>query len=198
MSRRVLRQGVAVFAPQLLRWDEIYGPSHDFVQIDRWLKQLGGSAAALELWCLRRSLDYLVSRRRVDGERIGMIGLSYGGFHTLFAAALDTRIRVAVSSCFFNDRRRYSWADWVWFDAANRFLDAEVAALVCPRHLAIEVGVQDELFDAQSAALEARKVQSIYQQLGIAGRFRYVEHRGGHELDTGPETIVFLSAALQA
>jgi hypothetical protein len=198
MSRRVLRQGIAVFAPQLLRWDEAYGPRHDFLQIDRWLKQLGGSAAALELCCLQRILDYIVSRRQIDGERIGMIGLSYGGFHALFAAALDTRIQVAVSSCFLNDRRRYSWGDWVWFDAANLFFDAEVAALVCPRRLVIEVGTHDELFDVHSAAVEARKVRSVYEQLGIPDRFRYTEHAGGHELDTAPSSIHFLSAALQA
>ena len=79
------------------------------------------------------------AREDIDGDRIGMIGLSYGGFYTLFAAALDVRIGAAVSSCFFNNRKMYDFVDWVWFNAANQFMDAEVGALVCPRPLYVEV-----------------------------------------------------------
>ena len=197
MSRRVLRRGVAVFAPQLFRWREEYGPKHDWVEIDRQLKQLGGSIAALEIYCLQRSLDHLVTRNEIDGTRIGMIGLSYGGFHTLFASALDTRIGVAVSSCFFNDRKEYSGHDWTWFNAAHTFFDAEVAALVCPRPLYIEVGEKDEGFGVASARPEAAKVARVYEKLGIPERFRYHEHPGGHELDKGEGGIAFLCQHLR-
>ena len=117
MTRRVWKRGLAVFAPQLLLWNaETYKPEHDRLSMDRKLKQIGGSLAALELYRIRRSLDYFMTRREIDPNRIGMIGLSYGGFYTLFAAALDTRIRAAVSSCFFNNRKMYDFPDWVWFD----------------------------------------------------------------------------------
>ncbi|NLF01939.1 MAG: prolyl oligopeptidase family serine peptidase [Anaerolineales bacterium] len=196
MSRRVLRQGIAVFAPQLLRWTETFGAPHDFLQIDRWMKQLGGSLAALELLCLQRSVDALAARPDIDASRIGMIGLSYGGFHTLFAAALDTRIRVAISSCFFSNRRTYAWGDWVWKDAASHFFDAEVAALVCPRWLYVEVGARDELFDVRLAEPEAEKVRAVFTRLGIPERFVFRQHPGGHELGTSSEPITFLSRQL--
>ncbi len=70
------------------------------------MKQLGGSIAAFELACLARGSYYLVTRSEVDPERVGMLGLSYGGFFALYAAAADPRIGVTLSSCFFNDRRR--------------------------------------------------------------------------------------------
>jgi dienelactone hydrolase len=192
MSRRVLRRRVAVFAPQLFRWGEQFGVKHDHAEIDRQLKQLGGSIAALEIWCLQRSLDALLTRPDVDPSRVGMIGLSYGGFHTLFAAATDTRIRVAVSSCFLNDRRLYAGHDWTWFSAANTFFDGEVAALVCPRPLYVEVGARDELFDVESARPVAGQVAGVYGALGIADRFRYKEHPGVHELDPEDDGIDFL------
>jgi hypothetical protein len=198
MTRRVLRRECVVFAPQLLRWDAQYGDQQDVSELDRTLNQLGGSIAAVELLCIQRSLDYLVTRAEVDPSRVGMIGLSYGGFHTLFAAALDTRIQVALSSCFFNDRKRYAFSDWVWFDAASRFLDAEVAGLVCPRPLCIEVAVQDELFDVQYARPEATKVQALYERLGVPERFLYREHPGVHELDRADDGIDFLFHHLQA
>ncbi|MFH1568562.1 MAG: prolyl oligopeptidase family serine peptidase, partial [Gemmatimonadota bacterium] len=193
MTRRVLRRGVAVFAPQLLLWNpESFGPPTDKDAIDRGLKQVGGSLAALELFRLARCLDYLQSRREVDGSRLGMIGLSYGGFYTLFAAALDPRLRVAVSSCFFSDRRVYDLPDWVWFDAAHRFLDYEVAALICPRPLCVEVGERDDLFRVRHARPEARKLLALYEGLGIADRCRYREHPGTHELDREDGGIDFL------
>jgi fermentation-respiration switch protein FrsA (DUF1100 family) len=43
-----------------------------------------------------RTLDYVQSRPDVDPERIGMTGLSEGGFETWMAAAADPRIRVVV------------------------------------------------------------------------------------------------------
>lgn len=193
MTRRVLRRGIAVFAPQLLLWKpERFGSPHERDVMDRRLKQIGGSLAALELHRISRALDYLVERKEIDAGRIGMIGLSYGGFYTLFAAALDTRIKVAISSCFFNNRKVYTFPDWVWFDAANRFLDAEVGAMVCPRPLYIEVGKKDELFDVRQARPEARKLKAIYQSLGRKQAFRYKEHGGVHELDRADDGIDFL------
>lgn len=198
MTRRILRRGAAVFAPQLLLWNsESFGPEHEKDVIDRRLKQIGGSLAALELYRIFRSLDYFAKRRDIDAERIGMIGLSYGGFYTLFAAALDTRIRVAVSSCFFNNRKVYDCVDWVWFNAANHFMDAEIGALVCPRPLYVEVGKKDDLFNVRHARPEARKLEAIYKRLGITENFRYKEHDGGHELDMSDEGIDFLCRHLE-
>lgn len=192
MTRRVLRKGFAVFTPQLLLWGEEYGPKFDRIHIDVQLKQLGGSITALEIFKIKRSLDYLVSRTDIDKDRIGMIGLSYGGFYTLFTAASDQRIKSVLSSCFFNNRFVYDWHDWTWFNSANTFLDAEVCGLICPRPLYIEVGKADELFDIKYVKKEYLKVESIYKSLGISNNLRYREFEGGHELDKDDEGIEFL------
>ena len=44
---------------------------------------------------------YLAARPEVDAARIGCIGLSEGGKRTMFLAALDERIAVAVVSGYF-------------------------------------------------------------------------------------------------
>jgi hypothetical protein len=197
MTRRVLERGCAVFAPQLFLWGEDYGPKIDRAGLDAQLKQVGGSITALEIYQLQRCLDVLSARPEVDPDRIGMIGLSYGGFYTLFTAAVETRIRASVSSCFFNDRTRYAWADWTWRDSALRFLDAEVAGLVCPRALYIEVADQDELFDPAPARQEAVRAASFYQRLGFGERFCFHEFSGVHELDKGDGGIRFLMQKLE-
>lgn len=200
MTRRLLRLGFAVFAPQLLLWNKDYGPALEEEKarrhLDNQLKQLGGSITALELFGLQRALDYLLARPDVRPDGAGMCGLSYGGFYALFAAANDPRIRATVSSCFVNDRFRYDWQDWTWRNAGNQFLDAEVAALVCPRPLYIEIGETDELFGAGSGRPVLEEIRSFYTRLGLGDLYEGRVFGGGHELDTADANMNFLKAHL--
>jgi dienelactone hydrolase len=47
-------------------------------------------------WDVLRAIDYLLTRADVDPERVGVLGVSMGGIQTYFAAAVDSRIKVAV------------------------------------------------------------------------------------------------------
>ncbi|MBQ7224250.1 MAG: hypothetical protein IJX06_01690 [Clostridia bacterium] len=76
-----------------------------------------------------------------------MIGVSYGGFYTLYTLAIDTRIKSAICNVFFNTRDKHDWSDWAWRDSAFIFDDAQVVCLVYPRSLRIQVAKNDELFD---------------------------------------------------
>ncbi|WP_127579085.1 alpha/beta hydrolase family protein [Paenibacillus koleovorans] len=190
--QRILRRGCAVFAPQLHLWTQEQGPENNRNRMDNQLKQLGSSITAVEIFKLRRALDYLETRPEIRADRIGMAGLSYGGFYTLFMAAADTRIQAALSSCFLNDRFVYDRVDWTWRNSGNTFLDAEVAGLICPRPFYIEVGLEDELFLTASARPEAAKVKTHYERLGIADRFHYREFQGRHEFDPSDHGVEFL------
>jgi dienelactone hydrolase len=48
------------------------------------------------VWDIMRLLDYLETRKDVDAKRIGVMGISKGGMETYLAAAVDSRIAVAV------------------------------------------------------------------------------------------------------
>jgi cephalosporin-C deacetylase-like acetyl esterase len=194
---RLVERGIAVFAPQLPMWENKYGPAVDRNQIDRQFKMLGGSAAALDVCQISRSLDALSACPEIDGSRIGMTGVSWGGFCAMVAAAVDLRIKVALSSCFFNDRYKYDLVAATWLDSARSFLDAEIAALVCPRPLCIELGLQDEQFSVEEARAEVAKVRSLYQSLGVEERFRYRQHPDGHEFDKSDGGIDFLARWLE-
>ncbi len=156
MVDRVLALGANVFVPQMLLWREgDYGlPDNERNALDIALKQLGGSITALELYCLSTALDHLVTLPYVDADDISMIGLSYGGFYTHFFAAVDTRVKRAVSCAQFSERTVYNWQDWTWFDAANTFGDAEIAMLIHPRRFTVLVGDRDPLFDVRAAERE--------------------------------------------
>ena len=193
MTRRIVERGYAVFAPQLLlTWDEEFGPKYDQQALDIAFKQVGGSMAALQIYMIQRVLDVLLCRKEIEGPGAAMVGLSYGGFYTLATTACDARIRTAVSSCFINDRLKYGWQDWTWFDSANHFLDREWCALVCPRPLYLEAGRRDDLFDIASAREVAASAGEIYGKLQISDRFAFEAFDGTHEFNPGNTPLDFL------
>ena len=145
MLQRVLKYGVNIFAPQLILWDEKYEVPFDRKGIDAQLKSVGSSVTAIEVFGIMRILDYFETQNYVS--TLGMVGISYGGFYTLYTAAIDTRIKGALSCAFFNNRDKHNWTDWLWNNSAYMFNDAEIASLVYPRKLTIEIADNDELFD---------------------------------------------------
>ena len=48
------------------------------------------------VWDVMRLIDLLQSRPEIDPQRIGLMGISKGGIETWLAAAVDTRIAVAI------------------------------------------------------------------------------------------------------
>ncbi|MDR2202288.1 MAG: hypothetical protein LBP26_05965 [Clostridiales bacterium] len=199
MIPRVFRNGVTVFAPQLLLWGaDFFGDAkkYDRHDADVKLKHLGGSIAALEVFCVMRSIEYFSARADIDESRVGMVGLSYGGQHTVYTAAADTRIKAALSSCWFNDRAEYPWPDWTHFNGANKFMDAEIASLILPRRLYIETAVRDELFPSADAEAEIARLKEYAAAENCADNLRYKAFDGLHELDPAPDGINFLLSAL--
>jgi len=193
MTRRMLRRGFAVFAPQFLIWeDDRFGPPVPRDTIDKSLEHLGGSLPALEIFRIRRSLDYLLTRREIDQHRVGMVGLSYGGFYTLYTAAVETRIKVAVPSCGVTNRKIFNWTDMMWTGTAQRILDEEAGALICPRALFIDHGTSDGIFPIRYTRSVAAKIRKRYEKLGIPEKFGFKEHARGHELDRDDDWLDFM------
>lgn len=159
MTERILQRGVHVFAPQLLLWNpEKYEVEFDRKDIDSKLKQLGGSITALEIFCIQSVINYFEVQPNIDEQKIGMAGHSYGGFYTLFTAAIDTRIKTALSSSYFNDAYKYSWTDYTWKNSAEKFLNSEIALLCYPRKLWLSVGAKDTCFDIETARSEYERL----------------------------------------
>jgi hypothetical protein len=179
MLERIIANKVHAFAPQLLLWDkEKFDVSFDRVNIDARLKRLGSSITAVELYGLMRILDYFESKDNVTS--FGMVGLSYGGFYTLFLTAIDKRIRSAISCSFFNTRDKVTWSDWTWFNFAEKFDDAEIACLVYPRKLCIEIGTNDNLFDVTYGKKSYEKVLELCKDVGTDW-LSFITFEGTHE-----------------
>ncbi len=185
---------VIVYAPQLILWKDEYVDDEAYqcsqLTYDAKLKQLGSSLSALEIFKILRAVDYISANRSVDPSRIGIAGLSYGGFYTLFTAAIDTRFKTVLSSCWFNDRYAYPWADMTWFRSALKMLDPEVASLICPRSLCIQISMQDEVFDYAGAVSNYPKIAAHYEKLGIPDQFCFSLRNGGHEFHKEDDDLI--------
>ena len=60
------------------------------------LDLVGANALGIFLLEVRRGLDYLCDHPSVDRNRVGVTGLSGGGWQTIFLSALDERVKAAV------------------------------------------------------------------------------------------------------
>ena len=183
MIDRLLQYDFNVFAPQMLVWHDNkptrnYGVPFDRVDVDLRLKKTGSSAAAVEISVLMRAMDYFEKQSYVS--QFGMVGHSYGGFYTLYTQALDKRIKSSICCAYFNKNTHQVMYDWSWSNSLNKFANAEVAALVYPRKICIQMGNQDPLFDAKDTVSEYERLHKLFQ-----GRdFSWAELKvfdGGHE-----------------
>ena len=193
MVRRVMERGAVVFCPQLLLWN--YGvvkreggiphfePPFDRQRTDAALKQCGSSIAAFEIYAISRVLTALLARPDVKSDGCGMIGISYGGFYTLYTMAYEPRIISGYSIAFFNDRMKYGWGDFVWPASGTKFNDPEVAALCAPRRLWLEVGKKDPVFDNSHVTDVFDKVVPFFEAAGCPDEVRLNLWEGGHTLD---------------
>jgi hypothetical protein len=60
----------------------------------------GYSTARYFIWDVIRGIDYLLTRKEVDPDRIGMTGRSGGGNLTAYLGALDDRILATAPECY--------------------------------------------------------------------------------------------------
>jgi dienelactone hydrolase len=91
-----------------------------------------------------RSVDVLISLDYVDKDRIGMIGHSMGAGTTFWAAAYDSRIKAAVSSCHFMGGFAFNWWAKFYFDNKTGIHFHELLMLISNRSLLFLRGDQEE------------------------------------------------------
>lgn len=96
-KRCIAQARMGIFA---LNLDWLYFGELQHPENQHWfgahLDLAGANGIGLFYLAMRKGLDYLASHPGVDRARIGMTGLSGGGWQTILLSALDERVRAAV------------------------------------------------------------------------------------------------------
>ncbi len=129
-------------------------------------------------WDDIRTVDYLISRPEVDPERIGCLGVSFGGWRTLFLAGLDERISAACITGFMSTvkpmiRNHIDTHSWVHFvPGLHRYLDLpDVAGMMAPKPLMVLQCSRDGLFPINGMKDSVNKLSAIYEKAGVREQF---------------------------
>ena len=168
------RHGYVCLIIDTLQMGEIEGIHHGTYRYDMWWwNSRGYSSAAVEAWNCIRSLDYLQSRKEVDGDRIGVTGRSGGGAYSWWISALDERIKAAVPVAGITDLQNHvvdgcveGHCDCMYIVNTYRWDYPLVAALVAPRPLLISNSDKDTIFPLDGVVRTHEKVWKIYRLYG--------------------------------
>lgn len=158
---------------------------------------VGKTMVAWRVWDVMRAIDYIATRPELDLSRVGCMGISGGGTVTVFAAALDPRIRAALVSGYLNTFRDsigslahcidnyvpgiLNWAEM-----------HDVAGLIAPRPLFIESGEKDNIFPIRASVRSFTEVRRIYDVFGAADLVEQEVFPGDHSF-WGKRGIPFLA-----
>ena len=188
-----VKRGYAVWAPGLTMLSgyakdpKIPGVSRGI--LDNQLKKAGTSIIGLEIHKIIESTRTLIQERsETDAGNVGMTGLSWGGFFTMYTAALAPFVKAAAPSAYFRDSKAdlenmldiESNSSICSFKGFGHF---QVTGMICPRPCLVQLGKNDTLFDLDGAKTEAERAASFYEKLGISEKFVFHVHDGGHEFE---------------
>ena len=147
------------------------------------------------------SLSVLAAYPRVDPNRIGVWGLSLGGWRAMRVMGLDPRVKRSVisgiwlSQTCFNDPGKNDgcqtdpsfWPNGITNVARNTaglFETSDFASLTAPNRLMAQWGQNDGNFNTTCANLANDETQQIYQVLGAASNYSRVSFANmGHEIE---------------
>ena len=189
LARGALERGYAVWEPMFIFYAKAQ-PDDLRERLTVHAIEAGTTLPAVEIAKVVGALDVLSQRPEIDPARVAMVGVSYGGFYTLYTTALEPRIKAAVVAAYFNDREAVldasdpsGFLDWRFPDSLGLLRDMNVAALVCPRPLLIEAGSQDQLFPVEGARRAAPQAAEFYRRLGVEDHFKFDEFVGRHDFN---------------
>ena len=120
----------------------------------------GYTPAGTEVWNAMRALDYLESRDDVDGEKMGVTGLSGGGAMSWFLGAADERVKAVAPVCQSGsiermavDRATDGHCDCAFWINYYRWCWSDIGALIAPRAFLVAPVVGAFFIDFTNALL---------------------------------------------
>lgn len=192
IALQAVREGYLVIAPDmrgfagLRRRSEIESDANNSCRALQMHALLFGRTLIGErVWDVMRLIDWAVSREEVDARSIVVTGNSGGGTVTLFSAAVDTRIRVAVPGSYFctfkSSIASIRHCECNYIPGLLRHAEMyDVAALIAPRPFMAVHGVADTIYPIEATRFAYRKLRTVYKLFAAEEACMLSEGEEGH------------------
>ncbi|MGM9603960.1 MAG: alpha/beta hydrolase family protein [Faecousia sp.] len=175
-------------ACDMLRMPE--GLKGDCFRLAHMGEPLGIPVVGMLTWDLMRLIDWLQQDGRFDAEALGCLGFSGGGMQTLWLAALDERVHLAVISGYLygyrdslltlNSNCSCNYVPHLW-----EHLDmGDIASLIAPRPLWVQTCREDRLNGPRglvNAVEQVTVAKNAYTLLGVPDRLLHEVCAGPHQ-----------------
>jgi dienelactone hydrolase len=149
---------------------------------------VGQTLLGMQLYDNRRAVDFLLTRPDVDPGRLGVTGASGGGNQSMYAGALDERLRCVVPVCSVGNYQAYLHAACCVCEVlpgALRFTEeGDVLGLIAPRALLVINASKDDIqFSPAEAAKSVARARAIYGLYGAGEALKHTVVEGTHGYD---------------
>jgi hypothetical protein len=137
------------------------------------------------IWDISCLISWASLNLDVDTNRIGITGNSGGGTISLFAAACDTRISVAMPGCCFctfeGSIGSINHCECYYVPGLLRLGEmSDVAGLIAPRPFVAIAGKDDRIFPIEHVQTAFANLKHIYSVAGVPERCTLYIGDGGH------------------
>jgi dienelactone hydrolase len=182
-----------------LQLGEVAGKHHGTYNLGRfWWQDRGYTPAGVECWNGMRAIDYLVSRNDVDRDSIGVTGISGGGASTVWIAAADHRVKVAVPVSGMSDLESYvtnkvidGHCDCMFFINTYQWEWTTALMLHAPKPLLFANSDNDTIFPMDGNRRVIERLRKGYDLLGKKENVEEYVSKGGHAYRPDLRVAVF-------
>ncbi len=194
---RAVKEGVCAIAMEQRCFGENGGQAGvthpDCRQASMRAIMLGRTIVGERVWDIMRLIDVLQKDFSdiIDPEKIMCLGNSGGGTATIYASAMDERIKVAVPSCAvcrYADSigaMLHCECNYVPYIAKD-FDMGDLCAMVAPRSLIVVNGITDSIFPIDGAKACVEVGRQAYKKAGAEKKLIHVVGDGGHRFYADP------------
>lgn len=138
---------------------------------------------------MKRAVDFLVSRKEVQAERLGCYGHSMGSTHAWLVGPWEPRLKALVGNCclptyagIHREEMLHCFPNYI--PGIYPHGDTpDIAALIAPRPLHLNFGDQDRGSPIDEVRRGVGVIQKAYQSMHAEANFSYfIEENTGHVL----------------
>ncbi|MBM3982295.1 MAG: hypothetical protein FJ304_18910 [Planctomycetes bacterium] len=181
--------GYVCLVVDTLQLGEIAGKHHGTYNLNRWWwHSRGYTPAGVECWNGVRGIDYLSSLPYVDGEKIGVTGISGGGATTNWIIAVDDRVKVGVPvsgvsdlQCYVTDQVINGHCDCMFFHNVYQWEWTTALALFAPKPLLFANSDTDGIFPMSGNKRIIERLRKCYDLFGAKDKVDEHVSKGGHD-----------------